>query len=358
MGGNDTSGKAPYQAMYYKDGNKIMVSSESKESLFRMVRASLPDANKNTLIYISKYNGNRQKYETEGRYRLLSGEDVTKIKLDMASMEKEQFDEVRKYIKELGAQFDGNNNSWYVLRSNENKDAIMAYLKAQNTMANQHKETYVAMSYLKDGKKPGDVRYGDSVEGILKELQESNKSKGESEKFMTTYVKQLNPESNQYDTFVGRFNTDSGQDITKIFLSLPYVEKEKFDERMAYLTKNGAKFDGKEKKWYITPENDINKFLQYLSINGKEQSAPDLEVGKENREEEEPSLLHTGELMQEAHDKLIDMADHKKRSAEKNTTKPNHSTSLIEKLHQKQDEVAGYNSRGEISKNSRDNVIP
>lgn len=50
----------------------------------------------------------------------------------------------------------------------------------------------------------------------------------------------------------------------KAYLSLPRVNKEKFQELLQELKQDGARFDQNKKKWYIDGNCDREKFLQYL----------------------------------------------------------------------------------------------
>ena len=132
----DKNNMATYRASYYKGNEKKLVWADSKEELFAKARADMPDAKDNALMYVSRYNQENSAYEMEGRYLFVSGRDVTQIKLNIAPMPKEQFDEVKDHIKEMGAEFDLKKKSWYVLRSDDNKDMIEAYLKAQAEKSN------------------------------------------------------------------------------------------------------------------------------------------------------------------------------------------------------------------------------
>ena len=339
---------------------KKLVWADSKEELFAQARADMPDAKDNALMYVSKYNQEHSAYEMEGRYLFASGKDVTRIKLNIAPMSKEQFDEVKDHIKEMGAEFDPQKKSWYVLRSDDNKDMIEAYLKAQaeksnRTFENEHTEAYIAISYLKEGAKSADVRYGENIGEILSNLQDVNAGRAENEKLSMTYIKQLNPETNQYDVFVGRFNTDTGRNITKMYLTLPQMMDNEFFETVKYLRENGAKFDGNEKMWYITADSDLNKFVHYLSIGGKEQDAPSPEpVHDQNAEREE--LLDSAQ--EEQKEETPDQQNGKK-DVKKEVSHGEGRNSLLNRLHEKQGEVAkeAQNERKERQKTLPDNMI-
>lgn len=56
----------------------------------------------------------------------------------------------------------------------------------------------------------------------------------------------------------------------KIYLNLPHVSKAAFSKLIEEISKNGAKFDGKAKAWYITENADFNQFKKYLGLS-KEQ---------------------------------------------------------------------------------------
>lgn len=343
-----------YRAFYYKEDERKRIWAESKEELFTKAREDVPDAKENALLYVSKYDPVSASYEREGKYLLLSGKDVTQIKLDIAPMSEEKFREVREYIKDLGAKFDSKQKSWYVLRSDENKDVIEAYLKSQaeiashRTFENEHSEAYIAISYLQEGSKAADVRYGEDIGAVLSELQEANKGRADNEKLSMTYVKQLNQETNQYDIFVGRFNTDTGRDITKIYLTLPKLYNNEFSETVKYLRANGAKFDGDEKKWYITADSDLNKFARYLSIGGKEQDTPKQETVWEQNAEETKTQEQRREISDTGQGK--ESSQNRKETARHDRGRD----SILNRLHDKQESMSKepYNAAKEAEKDS------
>lgn len=50
----------------------------------------------------------------------------------------------------------------------------------------------------------------------------------------------------------------------RIYLHLPHAGREKFQQIIQDLKTAGAKFDALNKAWYVTAENDLNKFAKYL----------------------------------------------------------------------------------------------
>lgn len=50
----------------------------------------------------------------------------------------------------------------------------------------------------------------------------------------------------------------------RIYLHLPHAGREKFQQMIQDLKTAGAKFDALNKAWYVTAENDLNKFAKYL----------------------------------------------------------------------------------------------
>ena len=52
----------------------------------------------------------------------------------------------------------------------------------------------------------------------------------------------------------------------KIYLNLPSMSEKAFKNVITRLKEDGAKFDTYNKFWYVTPDNDLNKFKSFLGL--------------------------------------------------------------------------------------------
>lgn len=90
----------------------------------------------------------------------------------------------------------------------------------------------------------------------------------------------------------------------KIYLNLPAMSEKAFRNLVTRLKEDGAKFDSYNKFWYVTPDNDLNKFKSFLGLpyefvneKGKELRAIEAARKAEKAQEaEKPSLM--GKLSQ------------------------------------------------------------
>lgn len=84
----------------------------------------------------------------------------------------------------------------------------------------------------------------------------------------------------------------------KIYLNLPAMSEKAFRNLVTRLKEDGAKFDSYNKFWYVTPDNDLNKFKSFLGLPYEfvNEKGKELRAIEAARKAEKPSLM--GKLSQ------------------------------------------------------------
>lgn len=127
------------------------------------------------------------------------------------------------------------------------------------------------------GKKAPTVLLGDSPDEIINRIQGWNGARKEEEQFITCNIGSLNAQTNRYENY-HKYSVAEGKDISPIYLDIPRLNKEDFTKLTKQFKEAGARYNGTNKKWYITPSTDANFFLPYISSTVQRTQTPDLKA--------------------------------------------------------------------------------
>ncbi|MBD5469120.1 MAG: pentapeptide repeat-containing protein [Lachnospiraceae bacterium] len=117
---------------------------------------------------------------------------------------------------------------------------------------------YKGFAYTKGSDKPT-VVYGASSDDILAKLNSYNIARTEQDKFMKCNIGSLNTETSKYEDY-HRYEVATGKDISPIYLQIPPLGDNQFRKVIADLDAADAKFNSYKKRWYITPDQDLQTF--------------------------------------------------------------------------------------------------
>ena len=93
------------------------------------------------------------------------------------------------------------------------------------------------------------------------------------------YVREKNAATGQLGE-ASRYETATGRDTTPVYLSLPHMSRENFAKTTQYLKENGAKFNTAKKMWYVTRDQDMGRFKQFLPPQARESTVRKLAEGR------------------------------------------------------------------------------
>lgn len=160
----------------------------------------------------------------------------------------------------------------YIDRNKANQEIEKVEQRPEKEMSitKKTKKTYQATAYLKKTTDKPTVLYGNNSQELLAKLQKWNKTRTDDMKFYSCYIRSLNPETSKYENSI-KYDVETGKDITPIYLELPPMKREEFLEVVAQLKADGAKFysNSTGKGFYITPDQNIEKFSKYIPQGSK-----------------------------------------------------------------------------------------
>ena len=250
---NVTTNETQYKAIYYDGKERKEIFAETKENVFKAVQEAKTDRKETDRCYIQEREADSENYKQEGIYLIDSGRDVTPVEIKVPHLASEAFNEVKDYIKEMGAKFDVNKKMWYMERSEsqETMDMIQSYIDS--------KTLYKAVYY--DGKERKEV-FADTKEHVLQAVQEVKPERKETDR---CYIQERG-ESGAYNQ-EGIYLIESGKDVTPVELKKPYISQETYSEIKQELKEMGARFDADKKIWYAERslgEDAIKQLQEFL----------------------------------------------------------------------------------------------
>ena len=103
--------------------------------------------------------------------------------------------------------------------------------------------------------------------------------RGKSDTAADFYGREKNAATGQLGE-ASRYETATGRDTTPVYLSLPHMSRESFAKTTQYLKENGAKFNTAKKMWYVTRDQDMGRFKQFLPPQARESTVRKLAEGR------------------------------------------------------------------------------
>lgn len=129
--------------------------------------------------------------------------------------------------------------------------------------------------------------YGADLESVLDTIRKQQKDPNSSmAKAKAVYIREQGSTGASL-----KYDIASGKDITPIYLKLPFAGKEEFKKITSYLKANGAVFNPHKKAWYVTKEQDLSKFLEYMP--GEQAKKQTHEILNEMRPDNPPPSQNT-----------------------------------------------------------------
>ncbi len=137
----------------------------------------------------------------------------------------------------------------------------------ENTPKGQNKRpAYASYVYVRGKEAMKSVCVtGISPEKIIVLCQNWNKERSADNQLGVAYMQKYNPQTREYD-HIGKFDVKTGNDITPIYLKkLTNLNDEQFRKTTEMFKNNGAKFNSRQKVWYITKQQlGMPVFKDYL----------------------------------------------------------------------------------------------
>lgn len=120
---------------------------------------------------------------------------------------------------------------------------------------------YKGFAYTKGNNTKPTILFGETRDDILKKLNAYNTARTQEYKFQTCNIgsRSLDAGTDKYTDY-HRYEVATGKDITSIYLEIPPLKKEEFQKVTADLKEAGARFNPNKKQWYITSDQELQKF--------------------------------------------------------------------------------------------------
>ncbi|MDE5697840.1 MAG: hypothetical protein K2I96_10605 [Lachnospiraceae bacterium] len=210
--------------------------------------------------------------DTTRKYEIATGKDVTPVYLKFPEMSGDDTERVTQWLKENGAEYNEKRNLWYIGRQDKEQflENFRQYAREsrKKTKPEQEKSAeekkYYSYAYNADGSMSRFT--GNSIEAVAKHWQETAPAapgRGKSDRTEYFYIREKNAATGQLGE-ASRYETATGRDVTPVYLSLPHMSRENFVKTTQYLKENGAKFSSTQKSWYVTKDQDLSRFKQFL----------------------------------------------------------------------------------------------
>lgn len=226
-----------------------------------------------------------------------------RIQNQQESIQKDQ--EIQNLLKENGLFY-----GIYNHQSIENLANKIKYTYERITGSQSMNKETVYQGYIypkhnrqSDEKTKPIIVNGNSPEEIIAALQGWNRGRTEDMQLKTCYIRSLNQETNKYENSA-KYDIASGQDITPIYLSIPHMEYEKYLKLSAELKQMGAKYNPIKKAFYVTRQDDLNQFADYLAFN---QNQPTEQVADNKKMENIETVHYEIESGKEYYDNRVEV---------------------------------------------------
>lgn len=139
------------------------------------------------------------------------------------------------------------------------------------------------------------VMEGDSLGELLEKWKELEKGRDADRKIGHVYVIDNNQYSTSKKTY--KYEIATGKDVTPVYLKLPEMSGDDTEKVKQWLKENGAEYNEKRNMWYITGEQNkdrfVDSFRQY--IQETQQGKPSLQQGITVPVQEVPKKVALGQ---------------------------------------------------------------
>ncbi len=125
----------------------------------------------------------------------------------------------------------------------------------------QLENAYKGFAYVQGNSRPT-ILTGPSQETVLERVRTWNLTRPDKVKYAYCNIGSLDAETGKYGNWE-KYDVGTGKNVSNIYLKLPRMNKDEFEQVKIYLKENGARFNVEKKQWYITPDK-ADKFKDYL----------------------------------------------------------------------------------------------